>query len=167
MSGTGVTVTTAQVTGPTRTPVQSPTDGFHLYFTNPGGRYGNGRGGLPEGIDVRGGRGDGGYVLAAGSVLDRRAYAGKPELQELVGDGKAYTIYNDAPVLDPSAWLLEELHRKPRRKRTSGEACHGLLRELARGRRCWPGWSPGHALVCGRRTGTAKAGHRRHTPLAV
>jgi hypothetical protein len=88
--------------------VETPTGGYHLYFGNVA-ELGNGRGGLPKGIDVRGGRGDGGYVLAAGSVLDRRAYAGKPHLQEMIGDGKAYTVYNDAEVLDPPGWLIEIL----------------------------------------------------------
>ncbi len=111
--------------------VETPTGGLHFYFANPDpDRYGNGTGGLPKGIDVRGGgRGDGGYVLAAGSVCDRRAYEGKPDLQALVGDGREYTIYNDAPVLKAPDWLLEMLHQKPRRKRTSGEACHALLLE--------------------------------------
>ncbi len=111
--------------------VQTPTGGLHFYFLNPDpSRFGNGRGALPAGIDVRGGgRGDGGYVLAAGSVLDRRAYEGKPELQAIVGDGKAYRVYNAAEVIEPPGWLLEMLHQKPRRKRTSAEACHALLRE--------------------------------------
>ncbi len=103
--------------------VQTPTGGYHLYFLNPDPkRYGNGRGGLPDGIDVRGGgRGYGGYVLAAGSVVDRRAYEGKPELQELVGDGKPYVVYNDAEVIEPPDWITGLLDRKPRRKRTPGQ----------------------------------------------
>jgi len=87
---------------------QTPTRGFHLYFNNPGGRYGNSRGGLPRGIDVRG---DGGYVLAAGSVVDRRAYPDNPAMQDLVGNGRAYTVWNDAPVADPPAWLTGLLDR--------------------------------------------------------
>ena len=111
--------------------IETPTSGLHHYYRNPDPeKYGNGTGALPGGIDVRGGgRGDGGYVLAAGSVCDRRAYEGRPELQALVGDGKAYTVYNDAPVLKAPGWLLEMLHQKPKRKRTSGEACHALLLE--------------------------------------
>ena len=96
--------------------VQTPTDGLHFYFLNPDpSRFGNSRGSLPRSIDVRGGgRGDGGYVLAAGSVLDRRAYADKdPELQALVGDGKAYVVYNGAPVLDLPGWLMEILEAGP------------------------------------------------------
>jgi hypothetical protein len=95
--------------------VQTPTDGLHFYFLNPDpSRFGNSRGSLPRSIDVRGGgRGDGGYVLAAGSVLDRRAYEGKPELQALVGDGKAYRVHNGAEVSEPPAWLLERLDAGP------------------------------------------------------
>jgi hypothetical protein len=110
--------------------VATPTGGLHHYYRNPDpDRYGNGRGSLPPGIDVRGGRGDGGYVLAVGSVVDRRAYEGKPELQAIAGAGKSYQTYNDAKVLEPPGWLLEELSQKPGRQRTSGEACHALLRE--------------------------------------
>lgn len=96
--------------------VQTPTGGFHLVFRNPDReRYGNSSGGLPKGIDVRGGgTGDGGYVLAAGSIVDRRAYEGKPELQQLVGDGRAYVVDNDAPVLPTPAWLVGYLERTAR-----------------------------------------------------
>ncbi len=104
--------------------VVTPTDGYHLYFENPGG-LGNGEGALPAGINVRG---TGGYVLGAGSVVDRRAYEGKPELQALVGDGRAYQVYNDAPIIRRRPWLLEVLH-KSKRRRPSGEACHALARE--------------------------------------
>lgn len=94
--------------------VETPTGGLHHYYRNPDpDRYGNGRGGLPGGIDVRGGRGDGGYVLAVGSVLDRRAYKGKPELQAIVGDGKTYQVYNDAEVIEPPGWLTELLDAGP------------------------------------------------------
>ena len=99
----------------TRT-VQTPTGGFHLYFANPSpDRYGNSTGSLPKGIDVRGsGPGEGGYVLAAGSVLDRRAYPGKPQLASLVGGGRAYAVDNDAPILHAPAWLIGYLERTAR-----------------------------------------------------
>jgi hypothetical protein len=43
--------------------------GWHWYFTDPGGEFGNGAGALADyGIDVRGGQGAGGYVVAAGSL---------------------------------------------------------------------------------------------------
>ena len=102
--------------------VQTPTDSFHHYFINPGGRYGNSPGGLPEGIDVRGGgRDSGGYVLAAGSVLDRRAYEGNPEMQAIVGDRKAYRVYNDAKIMEPPGWLIALLDApRPARKGRRG-----------------------------------------------
>ena len=89
--------------------IRTPTDGFHHYFRNPGG-LGNSRGNLPKGIDVRG---DGGYVLAAGSVIDRRAYEGNHELQGIVGQGKPYTVDNEAPVLDLPRWLTHLLGTTP------------------------------------------------------
>ena len=86
--------------------IETPTGGYHGYFLDPSGRFGNGRGQLPPGIDVRGGgQGSGGYVLAAGSIIDRRAYEGNPELQGRVGCGRPYKIYNDAPVLTLPIWL--------------------------------------------------------------
>ena len=102
--------------------MQTPTDSFHHYFINPGGRYGNSPGGLPEGIDVRGGgRDSGGYVLAAGSVLDRRAYEGNPEMQAIVGDRKAYRVYNDAKIMEPPGWLIALLDApRPARKGRRG-----------------------------------------------
>lgn len=95
--------------------VRTPTNGYHLVFANPDPeRYGNSRGSLPEGIDVRGGgEKEGGYVLAAGSVVDRRAYKGKPELQALVGDGRAYVVDNDAKVIQPPGWLTDMLDADP------------------------------------------------------
>lgn len=108
--------------------VQTPTGGFHLYFANPDPeRYGNSPGGLPLGIDVRGGgTKEGGYVLAAGSVLDRRAYS-DPELQAVVGDGKAYTVYNDTKVAEAPGWIIGLLDAglQHHRKRGTGEAPGG------------------------------------------
>jgi hypothetical protein len=51
----------------------TPGNGLHTYFKQPDGEcLGNGRGTLPEGIDVRG---SGGYVIAPGAVLpDGRCY---------------------------------------------------------------------------------------------
>ena len=45
---------------------ETPSGGFHLYFRAPSGDHGNGRGALPRCIDVRG---NGGYVVAAGSWI--------------------------------------------------------------------------------------------------
>jgi RecA-family ATPase len=47
--------------------VKTPSGGRHFYFQQPNGKaFGNGRGKLPPGIDVRG---DGGYVIAIGAEL--------------------------------------------------------------------------------------------------
>ena len=60
----GIDLTTAFV-------VETPSGGFHFYFTTPT-PYGNSRGSLPDGIDVRG---RGGYVIAPGATLpDGRSY---------------------------------------------------------------------------------------------
>ena len=62
--------------------VKTPTGGLHLYYTAPDGpEIRNSAGKIGPLIDVRGG---GGYVLAAGSVLDERAYPGNPGCRELV-----------------------------------------------------------------------------------
>jgi hypothetical protein len=51
--------------------VETPSRGYHFYFTTPT-PYGNSRGSLPDGIDVRG---LGGYVIAPGATLpDGRLY---------------------------------------------------------------------------------------------
>lgn len=58
----------------------TPSLGEHWYFRNPG-TYGNGTGLLPDGIDVRGGSGLGGYVLGAGSYVieQKKGYEGRYE----------------------------------------------------------------------------------------
>ncbi len=75
--------------------------GFHRYYRQPEGlELGNGVGALKgRGIDVRGVRGLGGYVIAAGSVHE---------------SGVLYEPVNpDAPILPPPAWLVEALQAKP------------------------------------------------------
>lgn len=70
--------------------VATPNQGTHFYFRQPdGASFGNSRGSLPAGIDVRGA---GGYVIAPGSVMD---------------DGRRYEGFGaiaDAPVLPD--WLV-------------------------------------------------------------
>jgi hypothetical protein len=53
--------------------VQTPRNGLHVFFKQPDGQsFGNARGGLPGGVDVRG---DGGFVVAPGARLpDGRTY---------------------------------------------------------------------------------------------
>src|SRR5439155_5545265 len=53
-------------------------------------------------IDVRGG---GGYVLAAGSVLDERAYPGDPGCRELVTGGRGYKLADGSDAEPLPAWL--------------------------------------------------------------
>lgn len=69
--------------------VATPNSGTHYYFRQPAGKvYGNGRGSLPKGIDVRG---SGGYVLAPGTILE---------------DGREYEAFGDpANAFEIPAWL--------------------------------------------------------------
>jgi len=83
--------------------VTTPTGGLHLYYTAPDGqRIRNSAGKIGPLIDVRGG---GGYVLAAGSVLDERAYPGNPGCRELVTGGRGYEIADDSDPEPLPAWL--------------------------------------------------------------
>ena len=81
---------------------RTPRGGVHVYFTLNGQDLGNGRGALPDGIDVRA---RGGYVIGPGAILpDGRCYqpiAGTPDLATAY---KAETIPN---VPDAIAALLK------------------------------------------------------------
>ncbi|MEP2942355.1 MAG: AAA family ATPase [Hyphomicrobiales bacterium] len=72
--------------------VATPNKGVHYYFKLPEGKdHGNGRGNLPDGIDVRG---SGGYVIAPETIMaDGRDY-------ELVGD------IQEAPVVPDWLWSI-------------------------------------------------------------
>ena len=74
--------------------------GRHYYFADPENRYGNNRGALkPYGVDVRGGHGRGGYVIAAGCLHD---------------DGQTvYTVESDAPVSAMLPWIGAALEEGP------------------------------------------------------
>ena len=68
----------------------TPGDGAHVYFTQNGHEFGNGRGKLPAGIDVRGA---GGYVICPYAVLpDGRRYRAFTDTPDLIGSYKAGTI---------------------------------------------------------------------------
>ena len=83
--------------------VKTPTGGLHLYYAAPDGpEIRNSAGKIGPLIDVRGG---GGYVLAAGSVLDERAYPGNPGCRELVTGGRAYEVADDSDPEPLPAWL--------------------------------------------------------------
>lgn len=73
--------------------------GRHYYFRDPARLYGNSPGGLKGyGCDVRGGHGDGGYVVAAGCVHE---------------SGVIYTVENDAPPADMLPWIGAMLAEEP------------------------------------------------------
>jgi hypothetical protein len=86
--------------------------GQHWYYRNHGD-LGNSPGSLPYGIDVRGGRGDGGYVLGAGSYVITDDYSGP------------YTVIDN----DDANELPEEIRRllrEPRRHKTPAEQRRGM-----------------------------------------
>ena len=86
--------------------------GQHWYYRNHGD-LGNSPGSLPYGIDVRGGRGDGGYVLGAGSYVITDDYSGP------------YTVIDN----DDAKELPEEIRRllrEPRRHKTPAEQRRGM-----------------------------------------
>lgn len=76
--------------------VATPNHGNHHFFRQPAGKQlGNGRGALPDGVDVRG---HGGYVVAPGAVM---------------ADGRTYELFGDlgnAPELP--AWLVGIIEAK-------------------------------------------------------
>jgi hypothetical protein len=83
--------------------VMTPTGGMHLYYAAPGGQgVRNSAGKVGPAVDVRGG---GGYVLAAGSVLDERAYPGNSGCRELVRAGCAYEVADDSDPVPLPGWL--------------------------------------------------------------
>ena len=85
--------------------VKTPTGGLHIYFAAPDGpEIRNSAGKIGPLVDVRGG---GGYVLAAGSVLDERAYPGNPECRELVTGGRGYEVVDDSDPEPLPAWLAD------------------------------------------------------------
>lgn len=85
----------------------TPGDGAHVYFQQNGHAFGNGRGDLPAGIDVRG---DGGYVIAPYATLpDGRRYQIVQGMADLIGAFKSGTI---PPIPSGIAKLLEKPARK-------------------------------------------------------
>lgn len=67
--------------------VKTANGGTHIFFRHVDGV--RNRGGLGDGVDVRG---DGGFVIMAGSVMS---------------DGRAYTVTDDMPIADAPQWLLD------------------------------------------------------------
>jgi hypothetical protein len=76
--------------------VATPNEGTHFFYRQPAGRqFGNGRGTLPPGVDVRG---HGGYVIAPGTVMQ---------------DGRLYEVFSDiADAPELPAWLVGILEPK-------------------------------------------------------
>jgi hypothetical protein len=97
-----------------RVPVtRSAGGGEHHYFRQPEAeRFGNSRGSLPSGIDVRG---DGAFIIAPGSIRpDGAIWAGDENTPKLIEAFKR----NEIPVLP--AWLADHLRPKfARRTRPS------------------------------------------------
>jgi hypothetical protein len=101
--------------------VKTPTGGLHLYYTAPGGtEIRNSAGKIGPLVDVRGA---GGYVLAAGSVLDERAYPGNPECRELVTGGRGYELADDSDPEPLPAWLAALAEDTEPAVRPGGRAC--------------------------------------------
>lgn len=98
--------------------VKTPNGGLHVYFKQSNGEaFGNGRGSLPPGIDVRGA---GGFVIAPGANLpDGRGWAVVPERASI----------NDAPPLPQ--WLAAIL-RPPQREEAAGQGASETSQERGR-----------------------------------
>jgi len=83
--------------------VTTPAGGWHLYYAAPAGCRITSRAGVPgPSIDIRAA---GGFVVAAGSVVDERAYPGKPHLAALTAGGRPYTVLDPGPVAPLPGWL--------------------------------------------------------------
>jgi len=82
--------------------VETPSQGLHLYFTTEA-PYGNSRGALPDGIDVRG---VGGYVIAPGALLpDGRTYrqlAGSWDAVPALPEPLAALLRQKQPLTSPA-----------------------------------------------------------------
>ena len=121
--------------------VTTPTGGLHLYYTAPDGQgIRNSAGKIGPLIDVRGG---GGYVLAAGSVLDERAYPGNPGCRELITDGRGYEIADDCDPEPLPVWLAAlasdaepaaQSRTSGRVRAASGARFQGLIATVRAGR---------------------------------
>ncbi|HEY5793424.1 MAG TPA: bifunctional DNA primase/polymerase [Bosea sp. (in: a-proteobacteria)] len=96
--------------------VRTPTNGNHVYLTVPGGTYvRNSASHLGDGLDIRG---DGGYVVAPGSVIS----------------GMHYTITVDAPSAEVPGWLLPMVSGPRPVKAESVEALEGVDEDIAAAR---------------------------------
>lgn len=94
--------------------VATPSGGRHIYFRDPDGTFGNSTGSLPAGIDIRG---RGGYVVAAGSIVN----------------GQRYRVIKDAPVVELPNYLAKILSSRSPRRGNRGEQGN-------RSRERWEAW---------------------------
>jgi hypothetical protein len=92
--------------------VRTPSSGWHLYYLAPEGEeIRNSAKKIGPMIDVRG---CGGYVVAAGSVVDERAYPKDPERAEQVRGGKPYeTLSGPEEHPEPLPPWLQRLIKPP------------------------------------------------------
>lgn len=97
--------------------VKTPGGGVHFYFEDEGRRWlTSSAGNLGSGLDVRG---EGGYVVAQGSVID----------------GKAYEVMVDAPIAPIPEWLAQRIEApKPTRTAEAVEALDGIALDAASAR---------------------------------
>jgi hypothetical protein len=109
--------------------VRTPRDGVHLYFKQGAPPFGNHRGDLPAGVDVRG---DGGLVLAPGAELpDGRGYRAVPGQPDLIDALKADSL---PEVPAGIAELIRRRTRPGRSAGTAGTATPANARERAYGK---------------------------------
>ncbi|HUY47764.1 MAG TPA: bifunctional DNA primase/polymerase [Streptosporangiaceae bacterium] len=101
---------------PTTCTTQTPLGGQHLIFKAlPGREIRNSAGKIGPMIDVRA---SGGYILAAGSVLDGRAYPKDPEAARVVRGGKAYKVIDPSEAAPLPSWLATLASHEPSPDRT-------------------------------------------------
>ena len=107
--------------GPTTPGATTPNDGAHVFFSQNGHAFGNSRGELLAGIDVRG---SGGFVICPYAILpDGRRYQIVQGMADLIGAFKAGTI---PPIPPGIVKLLEKPKPAPQpAPKTNGSAVHG------------------------------------------
>jgi hypothetical protein len=112
--------------------VATPNEGTHFFYRQPAGKqFGNGRGTLPPGVDVRG---HGGYVIAPGTVMQ---------------DGRLYEVFSDiADAPELPAWLVASSNRSARLRPPNGLPCR-QGRAPARSRSCCHTFRPTAAITTG------------------
>lgn len=119
---------------------KTPLNGWHLEFLAPADRVvRNSAGKIGPLIDVRG---QGGYVLAAGSILDERAYPDDPAAAAQVRGGKSYELVDDTVPVPLPRWLANlaaplpspaaavPAQRPDARSGAPGARLHGLVESV-------------------------------------